>query len=332
MKSKFNKRKSNGNADGEIEFIDIDLSAIDDGKVAKYKPKGFQLDIYDRSPTDPEQQAVFGIIYGLTDTGRSTLASTAPGPLLYLHHAEKMEGLIQDVNMYHILAHGYEIPRYDFSCDTTREQAEKKLINFAAALHDGLRPDNPTRTIIVDTYTDFYEVVRYASFGQLKPDVGMRETNYGKVNGYIRKIFWPARRQLTSARRSTGKVTKPKNVILIAHASPLYVKSQKTRDGKTYTISKEIPGRFVPGVGEGKSGNMVKSWADIMLCTSKDAKKFSRGTKVAGERFAPEEFRAVVDKPWMARDKRGAVYTGDELNLPFILSDITGRDISEWSE
>lgn len=154
-------------------------------------PKAAGKAIWEEAPTELTRRAIFMQIYGETSTGRTTLALTAPGPIALLHAAEKIDGIVQP------FAREKEIKVHNFGGtlrgkpEEIAAQAQRNLAGFLAAWDDAY---SWARTIVIDTHTEIWELLRLARFGTLTPR-GSIAAMYGPLNNDFRSIFKRFREQ-----------------------------------------------------------------------------------------------------------------------------------------
>jgi hypothetical protein len=180
---------------------------------------------WEKAPTTLTRRCAFMEIYGDTGTGRTTLALTAPGPIGLIHAAEKIEGIVQPV------AREKEVRMYNFggvfrgSPDTISEKAHGILTGAQNAWYDAI--DDWAKSVILDTHTELWELIRLARFGTLTPR-GTIAHMYGPVNAEWRSMFKHFREQDHA------------NVVLIGQTKDEYKNDKQT--GKTVRAGqKEIP-------------------------------------------------------------------------------------------
>lgn len=238
----------------------------------------------------------FTEVYGDTQSGRTYFAFTAPGPVCLLHATEKIPGVVEP-----FVAAGKVIRGFNFGGTfrgTAREiadQARRNWDGFVAAFYDGL---TWARTIVVDTHTELWELLRIAEFGDVKPDGGRVDTNYGKINGEWKNLFREFRFQDRT------------NLILIGQTADEWVSSpggkQDKRSGKTVRATHQ---RQVPYM------------ADVILRT-----RFEVGGEEEGER----RFSVTIEKAWMNADAMGMELRGKRASWPSVMAQVTKTERGEW--
>lgn len=167
------------------------------------KPSGFSPvaatgnDDWEEFGTEFKRRVVLLNIYGDTGTGRTHLALTAPGPIAIFYCSEKVPGLAEKVRKAtgkRIRGHNFDVPQ---PYVVGRDDRNKEMAAQAWAKMKAKWTESFTwaRTIILDTHTDAWELLRVARFGDIKPGGGRVDTNYGPVNAEFKSLFSPIRRQ-----------------------------------------------------------------------------------------------------------------------------------------
>lgn len=118
-------------------------------------------------------------VWGETHTGRTTLALTAPGPIALMHLSEKVDGIAEAA-----VKAGKKVRKLDLSREyrgdeaRIKETAKGALKDFEAAMDDAYKWAG---SIVIDTHTDLWEMIRLARFGTVTPK-GVVSNLYGPVN------------------------------------------------------------------------------------------------------------------------------------------------------
>lgn len=248
-------------------------------------------DLWSDAPTEFTRRCVFMHVYGETGTGRTSLALTAPGPIGMVHTAEKLEGVIQK------FAKEKAVKLVNFggvfrgSPQQIADQAGPVWNKMYSAWCEAM--DRWARTVIMDTDTEGWEILRLARFGQLNPK-GRTDSLYGPVNAEWRSLFKRFRDQDRC------------NVVAIGQAKDEYIDKMvnghltSTRTGRTIRAGqKEIP-----------------YMADVIVRTAKDS--------VTGT------FTATIEKGWWNAHTEGMTLEGDDIRFPYIMSLITETPEEEW--
>ena len=181
---------------------------------------------WEKAPTNLTRDCVFMSIYGDTGTGKTSLALTAPGPIAFIHAAEKIEGIIQpaarekDIRVHNF---GGGVPAKGGPNEIAKA-ADKVMSELKAAWVDAF---GWARTIIVDTHTEIWDLLRLARFGTLTPR-GHIASMYAPVNGEMRSLFKEFRTQDTT------------NVITIGMTKESY-RNDKPTGNMVMAGFKEVP-------------------------------------------------------------------------------------------
>lgn len=255
---------------------------------------------WDKVETKLTRRCVICEIYGDTDSGRSTLALTAPGPIAYLHAYEKIEGLVQRAALT-----GKDIRTAAFggsfrgTADEIMAQANRQADIAETLLYGAF---DWARTIIVDTHNDLWEVMQLARLGSLTRegrnanDNRMGQLVYAEINNRWRAMFKKAKVMAETENRTS--------LILIGKTKVEYGKNERGQS--------EATGRTV------RSGQKDTPYdCDVILRTRRSRKNV---------------FSATIEKPWYSNLVRDMVIEEDSglLSFPAIMGLITDTDASEW--
>lgn len=261
--------------------------------------------------TDFTQRHAFVAIIGPESSGKTTLALTLPGPLAFLHHAEKIKGVIEP-----FVVQGKLIRKHDFHFMPTKGDPEEAVAQkarvvwakAAAAYNDAW---DWAKGIIVDTETDMWKDRRYARFGTLTPKGDLRDL-YNVVNTDWRQMF---------KLRYRGQATDHGvNLVTIHQCSDEYKDVVIQAGPKKGQKNSERTGQ------QKREGNKeVGYWADVVLWCSKDSLiDFDYHVRIAKGWFnGSVEGMDLTDKIMVDLG-----YSG--LNLPAILAFITQTPEGEW--
>jgi hypothetical protein len=244
---------------------------------------------------------VFLEICGDTSTGRTTLALTAPGPIALLHFGEKIEGIANT------FATNKEIRELSFSPFYPPGLSDKEVANiaaeswkqFEAAWYDAF---HWARTIIMDTHTDAWEAIRFAYFGDVKPDGGRMELNWGPVNG-----------RWSSLLKMVRSPEVQSNVILIGATEDEYKETINQKTG--------LPGQGKKtGVTVRKGQKSIPRICDVSIRTRK----------------GPQGFSSYLEKAWMSGgleyDRSGIEFSNELSTFANWMGMITNTPPSEWEK
>lgn len=167
------------------------------------KDKGF-ID----AQTVVTQPRIILSIEGLEKAGKTHFALTAPGPIAFFSLDVGEEGVVSKFDSKDIWI--MSIDRVD---EDSAEEAPKEYARFKKAYVDLLRGDD-VRTIILDTATEIWEILRMARFGRLTQ---VMPYQYGPVNAEYRALIREA-------------YNYNKNLILIHKMKPKYVNDKRTSE------------------------------------------------------------------------------------------------------
>lgn len=145
---------------------------------------------------------------GLEKQGKTHFALTAPGPIAMFSTDIGEEGVVSKFGDKDIW-----IMSIDKVNEDSAEQAPKEYARFHKAYIDMLR-GNDVRTIILDTATEIWEILRMARFGRLTQ---VMPYQYGPVNAEYRALIREA-------------YNYNKNLILIHKMKPQYINDKRTSE------------------------------------------------------------------------------------------------------
>lgn len=172
-------------------------------------------------PVDPKSSAIKRLIVNITGkekSGKSNLALTAPGPIALFDFDYGLEGVVEKfAGKKSIYRSEYRIS--ELSADKYISEWERHKKEFRAALsHKGVR------TVVEDTGTEMWELVRLARFGKLTQ---VMPQHYGPVNAELRGLVRDA-------------YSSDKNLIFLHKMTQVYINNQPTKD---YAMAgfKDIP-------------------------------------------------------------------------------------------
>lgn len=247
------------------------------------------------APKEFTRRCTFMEIYGETGSGRTTLALTAPGPVGLAHTAEKIDGIVQPFTEEKVIRVVNFGGSFRGDWQAIADQASPVWENMKKAWFDGI--DNWARTVIMDTDTEAWEMLRLARLGTANPQ-NPNPGIWGPINAEWRSIFKHYRGQERCS------------VVSIAQTKDEY----KTKIIKGKEVSKSTGNRIRASQKE------IGYMADVIVRTIKE-------TNADGQ----SEFSAVIEKGWFNAHSEGMVLTGDEVRFPYIMGLVTGTDEEEWS-
>ena len=141
---------------------------------------------------------------GLEKQGKTHLSLTAPKPLLIFNLDIGLEGVLEKFKDQEIFT--YESGEYD-----TQAEAEKAWNGFKSVFLASLK-DPDLRTVVIDTATEAWEVIRMARLGKLTQ---VQPYHYGPVNAEFRLLLKRA-------------YDSNKNLILVHKMKPLYINDKRS--------------------------------------------------------------------------------------------------------
>lgn len=254
---------------------------------------GTRGSMWESAPTELTRRCAFVEVYGDTGSGRTTFALSAPGPIALIHAAEKIEGIVQPfarLGKIGGVANFGRVLRGDDS--EVQRQAMEAWRGLEEAWFDAF---NWARTIVLDTHTEAWELIRLAYFGDLKPSRGRVDANYGPVNARWRGMFKKFRHQDTC------------NVILI---------------GQTKEEYKEKKGGGSDGMGQ-RTGNTIRAGQKEI--------PFMADVTVRTKRGPDGEFLSEIQKGWWNAQAEGLELEGEMSNFPQVMAMVTETEPEEWT-
>lgn len=168
------------------------------------------------------QRCVFMDISGLENSGKTSLALSAPGSIALIHAAEKINGVVQPY-----VKAGKKVREHRYGFIGTGDPVKDQ--QAAIPVWNGLRLAHLdavgkwARTVIHDTGNQSWEMVRLAHHGQLNPKGNRMDALWGPVNNAYRSM-------LANTYRSQTKT----NVITLHHLGDQYV--DKMKEGKMQSV------------------------------------------------------------------------------------------------
>ena len=145
-------------------------------------------------------------VVGKEKSGKTNLALTAPGPIALFDFDYGLEGVV-DKFIGTKAIHTSEYRIGEIAADKFVASWERFKKEFTACLHE-----KEVRTMVVDTGTEMWELVRMARFGKLTQ---VMPHQYGPVNGELRSLI-----------RDT--YSSDKNLILLHKMTEIYLNNQPT--------------------------------------------------------------------------------------------------------
>ena len=184
--------------------------------VAGGTPQGFERVTVRQLP-----RRVIMRVGGLEKNGKTHFALTAPAPLGILDLDRGLEGVLDKF----LPTKEVYVKEFRNMPAKTDADHERRWAEFESGYYTLLASPN-IRTVIVDTDTESWELIRMAEFGKLTQ---VKAQHYSKVNTPYRKLVDAA-------------FDSDKNVIFIARYKKQYVKKQEASDDSAWNGKYEAAG------------------------------------------------------------------------------------------
>lgn len=144
----------------------------------------------------PRGERLICLVYGKEKTGKNHFSFTAPPPIYMQSLDVGNEGVIQkfhkDKEIY-VAEYGLEEMHPDDAADPNlvAEAANKVWLQFQADFYQAVEgADKAGGTVVWDTETEVWELIRLARFGVLNPPSGAnRGSVWGPVNAEMRRMI-----------------------------------------------------------------------------------------------------------------------------------------------
>lgn len=285
--------------------------------------------MWEDAPLELTRRCVMMEIAGETDSGRTTLALTAPGPIAYIHGHEKKEGAIQIARRRTLTRMHPFRDSFQGSSDQVQSEATKTVKEVEEAVIDAY---NWARSIVIDTHTSLWVTYQLARLGSMtRADRDETDNKKGRLIYQEINNRWQSMLKDFSVRADDLTRKLQTNLIIIGQMGEEYKGNSPT-------------GRMVP---KGQKG--VGYACDVRIATYRN----TRGGGTAGV-VSPvgssilkprdpdndinagaleSEFTAVIEKPWYNNDVRGLQFPNvlaEDLTFAGIMSVITDTDRKEW--
>jgi len=215
-------------------------------------------------------------VIGIEKQGKTHFALTAPGDIALFNLDVGLEGVVgKFVDDKRVII--YNLLNY-----MTPEVAKQAWVNFMKAYESALRTPG-IRTIIIDTATQLWALLRLARFGQLAQIMPFQ---YAPVNAEFKGMM------------DMG-YSSDKNLILIHKMRPIYINDKRTKD-------LERDGFRDTGARVQVNLHAYREEADVE--TDEDGK----------ETVTPGEFKLYITDCRQNPDLAGKTLEGPELEFPFL--------------
>jgi hypothetical protein len=167
---------------------------------------------WQKADTKLTRNCVFISLSGPTGSGRTSFALSAPGPIALIHASEKLEGVVQKQ------AGDKDINLFDFGVTLSggpNERAKQAAEVLEATKEAWTDAFSWARTIVLDTHTEFWELLRYARFGTLTP------------KGHVGNLYTPVNAEMSSFLKEF-RGQNSTNIIAIGHEREKYRNDRPT--------------------------------------------------------------------------------------------------------
>ena len=119
----------------------------------------------------------------LEGAGKTRFTLTAPGPIAFINLDEGLEGVIEPFQLQKKIYLCQIKPEFEGGRDQIIKAAERELAKFEAAYQVALKQ---ARTLVVDTGTELWELMRLAAFGKLAQ---VLPHQYAEVNQAMTRLL-----------------------------------------------------------------------------------------------------------------------------------------------
>lgn len=252
------------------------------------------------APTEFSQRAAVINIAGPTDTGRTTLALSAAGPIALIHTAEKIRGIIEPFAVKKdIKTVCLRMPfRKGTDIEKMREACKPLVDRFYEAYFDSF---SWAKTRVIDTDDQLYTLFQMASFGTPTPESKRGALNWMEMNAEWMSIVKHARQHTDSS------------TIFISGMSDEWITVKSPTTGKQ---TKRKTDRLV------RDGHAcIPAGCDVCIRTKQIMKD------------GAAQFQSTVTKGWMSSRELNGVFTmtGAASTLPVIMTAVVpGSTMEEW--
>ena len=119
----------------------------------------------------------------LEGAGKTRFTLTAPGPIAFINFDYGLEGVIEAFQVTKKIYVATVKLEFDGSRDQIIKAAEKELLKFEVNYQTALKQ---ARTIVIDTGTELWELLRLAAFGKL---ASVMPQHYAEVNQAMTRLL-----------------------------------------------------------------------------------------------------------------------------------------------
>jgi hypothetical protein len=265
------------------------------------------LSLWEDAPLELTRRCVMMWIAGDSDTGRTTLAFTAPGPIAYIHAHEKYEGVLQNkANECMVRTHAFR-ESFPGTADEVQQAAHLEMAGVERRISDAY---TWARTIIVDTDQALWKLCQIARLGSMiraersETDKKKGQLIYQEINNR-----WQNMVKEFNYRADNPGNPGTTNLIFIGGVSEEYKGDKAT--GRTIIKGQK---------------DLYKA-CDVVVRTG-----YTMTLPVFGQPPVTT-YHATIEKPWYEASARGVQVGSDEGTLSFagIMTTITG-DPDKWEK
>ena len=229
-------------------------------------------------------------IYGMPNSGRTTLALTMPGDVCLCSTSEKVDGIVEE------FAKRKDIYLKRVKTGFLSSWGEEKVIELASQSLSEVEKSwsvgvSQFRTFIMDTHTDAWSIARHSEFGDYRATSGRIESNYGGINVKFRALM--------ALQRDNAYKDNAASVILIGAAKEKWIGFDRT--GRYYQLG----------------NSCVDQLSDVVIFMERD--------EVTGKIFA-----TIKKPWFNAAFMNVRMEVTDEIDLPLILSMISKTSVDDW--
>lgn len=253
--------------------------------------------VWEEVSTEFTARAVAKCIYGDYDTGKTTLALSAPGPIAFFHAYEKVGGLLQYVRRSKdIRVHKFGGPM-EGNPDKVQRLAEEEIKLFEAGLDSAY---SWARSIVIDQETRLWELYQLSRLGSMvraerdEKDNKKGQLIYQEINNRWTSMLMKYRVNLEAKDMSNSKRPKT-NLVIISRTKDEYKGPSAT--GRTVRAGQKDTGSF----------------CDVVVRTRRK-----------------DEFSVTIEKPWNNNSMRGVELSQDMMRFSEIMSMVTETSSEEW--
>ena len=155
---------------------------------------------------------IIAAVKGMDKQGKTHFGLSAPAPVAYFNFDIGLEGVVHK-----FINNGKKIYPMPMDVPTTQALAIAEWDRkFYPAYHHVIMHNKEVRSVVIDTETELWELLRMARFGQTTQ---VMPYMYGPVNAEFRAII-----------RLAYETPHPKNVIFLRKMKPVYIKNERTGD------------------------------------------------------------------------------------------------------